>query len=609
MCIKRVLFLAVFSVLFGCVDQKASEVKAEFNTPTGLNPTRAAEILGITTPSSASATTGKCARCHGEFKTISGITNLYNSTWYAYQCFTGNTNSDAGKLKSLQCLAQLNPELSSEEISAVNEGSSDAIANGIRGLTPGNLGFFSAAVTLDSFKKVFSGNGNRFASLLNESWAKSAAMPKNGTALSATDFQVALTWLMNDAPDKEKFLAHDGPSICSTDADTFIGGSVKAHVKNMSNEGEGWMAKNQANGLKMFGCDAGGCFQAKNGSSDVFPLVNGLLATKGEVRTLYTLSGERSTYWTRSSADGRYISYGSKPYSIIVDLAPKLAGNKARRIQVEADYDPAFTPDNLSFIYQGESHGTRLCHQSMLANTSLTRINFNSDDCSSSNLRVGLYQGIGSSLDNGDIMTINGGFKSDEGSTLVQDSAPLFTDNASIDISIIRQSDSSVFEKVSARTIATPFIGNWMLSPSQKLAIGTVSGATNNKARHGGFRLVLTDAIGTSELPQSWTDENTAQLCVTAGEKPQVSFDERFLVYYAYEKHDGQVSDSESASNLFVIDLLGDGKPVQITKLPKGSYAQFPHFRSDGWLYFNLYNARSGERSVVATDAILNLGD
>ncbi|MES2746507.1 MAG: hypothetical protein V4655_13830, partial [Bdellovibrionota bacterium] len=476
---------------------------------------------------------------------------------------------------------------------------------GIRGLKPSDLGFFTAAVTTDSFQSIFKGNDEIYESLLNDPWLRSAAMPKGGAALNSNDFQIALDWIMEDSPEKERFLTHDGPQVCATDADTFIGAKLKSHVERMSSEGEGWMAKNQANGLKMFGCDTAGCFKSKLNGKDVFPLVNNLLSGAGEVRKLYTLSNERSTFWTRSSADGRYVSYGSKPNSIIVDLSPVLTGKTARRIEVEADYDPAFTPDNLSFIYQGEAHGTRFCNQSMLAKTNLSVIDFNSEDCSSSDLKVGLYQGLGSSLDNGEIMTINGGFKSDEGSTLVQDSAPLFGDSANIEISRIRQSDSTVFEKRSVQKVSTPFIGNWMLSPSNKVAIGTVSGSTNQKARHGGFRLVLTDAITGSTLPQSYTDANTAQICVNAGEKPQASFDERFLVYYAYDKQTTKVDSDEGVANLYLIDLLGNGKPVKLTNLPKGSYAQFPHFRSDGWLYFNLYNGRTGERQVLATDAVL----
>lgn len=608
---KRILLGLASSLLFmGCMDQNVSAVKADPSnfSVSGLtaNPQRAAEVLGLV--ANPAATSGNCARCHGDFKTFDGLDSLYNSTYYAYQCLKGDTNTDAGKTAALSCLAKLNTSLSSTDRASIDRGDVTAISKGVSTLKPSALGFFTAATSLEPFQRLFTGNSNRFASITAGSWIRSVAMPKGGSALTQADFQIGLTWLMRETPSKEKFLTHNGPNVCSATSQTFIGSGVKAHVTRMSEEGEGWNFKNQANGLKMFACE-GDCFANKVGGKDVFPIVPNVLSGAGEVRLLHSIKAD-STFWTRSSADGRYVSYGAKPYSIIVDLQPKLSGKAERQITVEADYDPAFTPDNLSFLYQGEEHGTRFCNQSLLANASTTHIDFNNSNCTSSSLRIGLYQAIGSSLDNGDIMAIAGGFKSDEGSTIVQDMVPVFSAEATIDISRIRQSETGVFQKVNVTRVATPYTANWTLSPSDKLAIGTVSAATaDKKARHGGYRIVLTDApsIASGALPTSFSDSNTALLCVGAGEKPQVSFDERYLVYYAYEQHAELVKAAQSSANLYVIDLLGDGKPVQLTNLPKGQFAQFPHFRSDGWLYFDLYNSATGVREVVATDAILQL--
>ena len=611
---KIFVTLASSILLLGCTDQNArSSLKADpvpvssFTVTMAANPQRAAEVLGL--DANPALPTGNCAKCHGEFKTHDGLNNLSNQTWYAYQCLAGDNTTDKDKLDSLSCLAQLNKALTAEEKAAANEGNVDAITKGINGLEPANLGFFAAATSLPAFQKLFSGNEDNFVTLTKAPWFNAVSMPKSGKVLSEADFQTALTWLMRETPGKDKFLLHDGPQVCASATETFIGAGIKAHVKRMSEDGEGWMAKNQSNGLKMFGCEGNSCFQTKLAGADVFPIVPNILSGAGEVRLLHTLDA-KSTYWTRSSADGRYVSWGAKPRSVIVDLMPKLQGKDVHKITVEADYDPAFTPDNLSFMYQGAAHGSRLCNQSMLANASLANIDFNSENCSTTALKIGLYQGLGSSLDSSDIMTINGGFKSDEGQTLVQDTTPIFGENSSFDLSRIRQSESSVFEKVSVKHVETPFIANWMLSPSQKIAIGTVSAATAaKKAMHGGYRLVLTDsaAIAGGALPASLTDSETASLCVGTGEKPQVSFDERYLVYYAYEQHAETVKAAQSSANLFVIDLLGDGKPVQLTNVAKGQFTQFPHFRSDGWLYFDLYNSSTGEREIVATDAILKL--
>jgi len=611
--LKTMLFaLASWVFITGCMDQNTSSTKARsgFALSSDADPFRAAEILGLV--ANPNATTGNCVRCHGDFKSVDGLQRVIDSTWSAYQCLRNPSDNDFDKLASLQCLARLNSELTESEIAAVNQGNAQAIGRAINGLTTDKLGFFTAGLTLDGFKGLFSGNNNRFANIYRDSWVKNLSMPKGKPALSQNDFLMALNWLVNDAPGKEKFLIHDGPQVCSSASETFIGAGVKAHVRRMSLDGEGWNFRNLSNGLKMFACETNSkCFQNRVSGREVFPKVENLLKSAGEVRILHTIDAD-STYWTRSSADGRYISYGGSPTSTIIDLMPMLQNKSARKIAVEGDYDPAFTPDNLSFMFQGQSHGSRFCNVSMLAKRDLTTIDFNSSSCSKSDLNIGLYQGLGSSLDNGDITTLAGSFKSDEGSTLVQDTTPLFGPDATMEIARIRASESAVFEKISAETFATPYIGNWMLSPSQTLAIGTVSAATPaKKAQHGGYSILFTDADAiTSDRkinPSQRSDSNSAQLCVGAGEKPQISYDERYVVYYAYEQHTNLVKSAQSSANLFVIDLLGDGKPVQITRMPKGVFAQFPHFRSDGWVYFDVLDTNKGVRQVMATDAILLL--
>jgi hypothetical protein len=51
---------------------------------------------------------------------------------------------------------------------------------------------------------------------------------------------------------------------------------------------------------------------------------------------------------------------------------------------------------------------------------------------------------------------------------------------------------------------------------------------------------------------------------------------------------------------------LATGVPVRITNVPAGMYALFPHFRSDGWIYFIVKRVpASGSEVVVASDAAL----
>jgi hypothetical protein len=62
------------------------------------------------------------------------------------------------------------------------------------------------------------------------------------------------------------------------------------------------------------------------------------------------------------------------------------------------------------------------------------------------------------------------------------------------------------------------------------------------------------------------------------------------------------------AANVYLIDLLS-GKRTRLTGMQAGQFALFPHFRSDGWIYFIVRTPEgpAGE-IVVASDAALVLG-
>jgi len=62
---------------------------------------------------------------------------------------------------------------------------------------------------------------------------------------------------------------------------------------------------------------------------------------------------------------------------------------------------------------------------------------------------------------------------------------------------------------------------------------------------------------------------------------------------------------TRGASNLIMVDLL-DGSSHVITHMDPGQYALYPHFRSDGWLYFVVRTVDRKEY-FAATDAALLL--
>jgi hypothetical protein len=59
------------------------------------------------------------------------------------------------------------------------------------------------------------------------------------------------------------------------------------------------------------------------------------------------------------------------------------------------------------------------------------------------------------------------------------------------------------------------------------------------------------------------------------------------------------------ASNLYLVDLL-DGTSRAITRMGPGQYAIFPHFRSDGWIYF-VVRTLDGDELFAASDAAVLL--
>jgi hypothetical protein len=583
---------------FGSRDMTEDEIK------------RAAGTFGFaTTAPAGSYTNSKCVGCHSEMATAEGLDSLLEESYRVQECLNLDSKTPETRRDVLACIVKLRPVSNNdadEPVASTTTFTADEIkaALNLPDFKADDLGIYSAAINHAEFASIFRDAGLEEA---YEPFRKKVRMPRGSIRPTDDEIENLVRWFVTGLPGKERYVKHLAPDVCKSPADTFIGSKVKEHVTRMSVEGEGWEYINLARGVPMFACegtDKANCFQQKNGADDIFPVQADWLNTgvSGTVRKLHTYS-KSTDYWIRSSADGRFVgSGGFYNNSAIVDLQPKLTGNSARAIAVEAEYDPSFSSDNQAFLFQGD-HGTRICSQSILDNRDLATIDFLNVGCSTTSLEVGLYQGIGSSLDNGDIITINGDFKGDRGIETYQDIAPLFDAERTMTVSRIRAVESTVYGKIDSFTVVTPFQANWMSSPTGMLTLGVVSAATNEQARHGGYRLVLTDAIKKGSPFPAYNDPSTALICTGSGEKAAFSFDERLMVYYAYAKHESTVSPTESSADLFIIDLLGSGMPVQITKMPKGFYAQFPHFRSDGWLYFSVYDAHTAQRHVMATDA------
>jgi hypothetical protein len=91
------------------------------------------------------------------------------------------------------------------------------------------------------------------------------------------------------------------------------------------------------------------------------------------------------------------------------------------------------------------------------------------------------------------------------------------------------------------------------------------------------------------------------------GNKANFSYDERFLATHHYNEPEDFTADDDAAyrekgsADVFVIDFV-TGKKQKVTKMGPGQFALFPHFRSDGWLYFLVADRNTNKYLAVASD-------
>jgi hypothetical protein len=76
--------------------------------------------------------------------------------------------------------------------------------------------------------------------------------------------------------------------------------------------------------------------------------------------------------------------------------------------------------------------------------------------------------------------------------------------------------------------------------------------------------------------------------------------------YASASDPDFQARVASPTANVFLLDLA-TGVSRRITDVLPGQEAVFPHFRSDGWIYFIVKGATAGE-VIAASDAALVFG-
>lgn len=441
------------------------------------------------------------------------------------------------------------------------------------------LGILTTGVQYGYFRKLFrNAYGEGWLAPYTQFKAR-VGMPKgNHPKLSQREYATLVAWFEADLVGLEEVL--DEPPPPDTCEERYETEAILAHVDAM--RFEGWGALNEEAGIRMLGCvddDPSRCFASGEHADLSATWGRGL----GRLRELVRLDF-RTSFWTRSSADGRFVGNGggNGARSTMTDL---LTG---RSIAVDAAYDPGFFPDNSGFIFQGATGGAGVCAQSLLSTTD--HVTFQEPQCTTAR-GINLYQHVARGLGGGDYFVINSQFTSDSGTSATQDPAASFNASSTIKITPMIF-DGTTFAPRSPVIVDSPYEGDSVLSPSGRLVASRLAGP---EGRSLGYvvRRVVTERFGDTYRVD--TSERLATVCMS-GAKPSFSFEERFFVTHHYEG---------DRANVYLVDLF-DGARHPVTDMPAGWRALFPHFRSDGWLYF-LVHGPDGERVMVASDAAVEL--
>jgi hypothetical protein len=454
--------------------------------------------------------------------------------------------------------------------------------------SPTKLGIYTTAAHLPWFEYVFQLAYGTNAPVVYQNFKDRVSMPRGGLPLmDQAQFDLVGEYFARGLPLLDDLLPNEpDPSGCTVE----VTGAVSAHVAEMATAG--WGAVNRDNGILMFGC--GGTTSPRQCLS-TFARVPEWEGMAGSiVRRLRNVTYS-SSFWTRSSADGRFVAHGRSSGSLrsaFVDL------QTSRIIPANAFYDPGFFPDNSGIAFQ--SNRALFCPQSVLT-ANPTQVNFNEPGCTSNTI-VGLYQHLGAALNGGNSPTL-------------RDPRAPFTANARTSLTPMIHTGNRFTPGVSV-DVNTPLEGDSVLSPSARLLITRVAGEDD---RQLGFQLRRIDATRTPTGYQIQVPP-IARYCVNGG-KPSFSYDERWMTYHHYVQDEDAVDlgftgptdpgfapyRTSGAANVYVMDLL-TGVSRRITRMRPGEYALFPHYRSDGWIYFMVRPPGSGE-VIAATDGGLLLAE
>lgn len=438
--------------------------------------------------------------------------------------------------------------------------------------------------------------------------------------LTASQYETILTWFQKGMPHLGDIIREDRPTDCHDDFTALR--ERTSQVKN-----ETWAAVNRAKRMPMFGCPAPNpeqpisptaCFTQKSGDKDIFPsavdtdFARTWALDGSTVRILRELSSPNS-FWLRSSADGRFAATGGgrNGGAQAIDLQATLDG-QSRDIGLQASYDSDFWPDNKAFMFQG---GTKFCAQSLLEKKETKLVSFGEPECSSLSAASGLYQTVGQVIGDNSIsdrFILYSIWAGDSGSysASARDTQPRAGEDGAINIYTAIATGNDVEDGYQVQgdgfKIPTPYRGDTMMGRSGHI-IGSrwAYGAKQDGTTDTGYAIEKLD-YQVINGKYRFTLSSLGNVCLK-GNKANFSFDERFLATHHYNEPSdfGDADDpaykEKGSADLYVVDFI-TGKKQRVTKMGPGQFALYPHFRSDGWLYFLVVDHNTGKYMVVGSD-------
>lgn len=520
------------------------------------------------------------------------------------------------------------------------------------------LGLYKAAVNDDFFKTIFTAAGriDRYAEMQAQSMPPGSSQNVFGDLAS---FNKLVDWIVDQGTRRFEGIDRVRPpevlegGICIEK----ISPELSAHIQDVAKPDAGdqinkksWPNYYKRKKLPMFGCPEKDTFPkdplqcltdfARNDNYREPSVVSAGL--EYSIRQLREMKPYTS-FWTRSSPNGRFVGNGgfsppgeerddaldrhrAEPQvnasGSIEDLA-----TPGRVIGVSEPYDPAFTPDNKSFIFVD-----RVCPVSLLTKSGRGS-NFvdmaTTPGCLGAD-GVSTYESVGHRVDaTDDFYIVNPtSYSSDDGGASVDetgvsgDEDPIDFGPSALEIRYFQKAANGTF---TSTTKQAQFNGEaqQIISPSSFLVSGRFGprrevdddqGAGLRLADGpviGGYNLRFVDKMFAAGEAYDADHDTTASTICMKGNKASMSYDDRFVVTHHYTDAKDNPELAQKTSDLLIYDLVTH-KSTKITNMPAGYFALYPHFRGDGWIYFIvrhrvLNDDANSHDYVMATDVALQM--